>query len=162
MAKKQIFPVNSHLAGNCAAETSYGGTAPPTIQSHRNDDLFSFRAKARDAGSFTACILQFAEKIVSVGRVNGALSQKSPNAISDDLFGQIAIFGDITNSRTKPTLWAAIFDNEAVEMAKSIQKATSRVVVKSGRDVREFSAKGSTGAISQLMQQCPNEVLILQ
>ena len=54
---------------------------------------------------------------------------------------------------------AAIVGEEALQMARAIEGAASRIVVKSGQDVREFSTAGSTKAVSQLMEKCPNELL---
>lgn len=54
---------------------------------------------------------------------------------------------------------AAVYDEEAVAMARAMKEANSRIVIRSGRATVEFSAIGSTAAISKVMERCPNPML---
>ncbi len=54
---------------------------------------------------------------------------------------------------------AAVFDEEAIAMAQAMKQASSRIVVRSGRKTVEFSADGSTAAISSLIEKCPHPML---
>ena len=54
---------------------------------------------------------------------------------------------------------AAVFDGDAIKLADAMKRASSRIVVRSGRATHQFSADGSTAAISKLMEKCPNPVL---
>lgn len=49
---------------------------------------------------------------------------------------------------------AALYDEAAVELARQIRDASSRFVVSSGRDTREFGVSGSTTAIEKVLKHC--------